>query len=311
MNAAPKGITSALSRIDASQVGWANAAARRLARIGIDARIALADPGAEEWYLGANFAFRPPIGNRAPLGAAAEVLAMMLSKAEPLLADIETAIGYAAEFDDHGVLPEAAAALTLMQAGEPLGDLVVRAVLEDTEPPAPRALLALETTAARLSLAEAEALGPGDLVILTQGPWPLCAAPAGMPAGLPPCSFDPATGRLGAGFPIAEPSQEPSSMSDPHSFVPAPLTVPVVVRLTDLLLAPDEIAAIVAGGIVDLGPVTEGLEVTLSVGGRAIGRGAMVRLGDRFGVLLEDPAPPAPQRVDLDDAKGFASQESE
>lgn len=311
MNAAPQGIAAALARIDANQVGWANAAARRLARIGIDARIALAEPIAAQWYLGANFAFRPPASTRAPLGAAGSTLAAVLSAHEPLLAEIETAIGYAAEFDDHGALPHASAALTLTRAGEAMGDLVVHAALEDTEPLPPRALLALEAVAARLGLIDAEALAPGDLVILSRGPWPLAAAPTGMP----PCTFDPATGRLGAGFGIAEPPQEPATMSDHHAFAaapaaPAPLAVPVVVRLADLLLGPDEIAAIAAGGAVDLGPVAEGLEVTLSVGGRAIGRGAVVRLGDRFGVLLEEPAPTgAPPPSSDDAATGFVPLE--
>ena len=299
MNAPPQGIGNALARIDAGQVGWANAAARRLARIGIDARIALAEPGAAEWYLGTNFAFRPPAATRAPLGAAVEVLVSVLNAAEPLFAAIETAIGHAAEFDDHGILPAPAAALTLTRAGEALGELVVHAALEDTEPPVPRALITLDAVAARLGLADAEALGPGDLVILTRGPWPLSAAPA----DLPPCSYDPTTGTLGAGFPITEPPQEPSTMPD-HTlaYASAPLAVPVVVRLADLLLKPEEIAAIAAGGSVALGPVAEGLAVTLSVGGRAIGRGEIVRLGDRFGVLLEEPAPTAPPAAPADDA---------
>jgi hypothetical protein len=58
--------------------------------------------------------------------------------------------------------------------------------------------------------------------------------------------------------------------------------------------------------------VAEGLEVTLSVGGRAIGRGAVVRLGDRFGVLLEDPLPAAqPAHGDDDIATGFVRLERE
>jgi hypothetical protein len=298
MNAAPQGIGNALARIDASQVGWANAAARRLARIGIDARIAAAQPGDAEWYLGTNFAFRPPPATRAPLGAAAEVLVAVLSEAEPLLIEIETAIGHAAEFDDHGALPEAAAALILTRNGEALGELVVHAALDDAEPPAPRAVVALEAIAARLGLIDAEALGPGDLVILTRGPWPLSATPD----ACPPCSFDPASGRLGAGFPIAERPQEPSFMSDhAPAYASSPLAVPVVVRLADLLLQPEEIATIAAGGSVDLGPVAEGLAVTLSVGGRVIGRGEIVRLGDRFGVLLEEPAPPAARSAQVDD----------
>jgi flagellar motor switch/type III secretory pathway protein FliN len=298
MNAAPQGIGNALARIDASQVGWANAAARRLARIGIDARIAAAQPGDAEWYLGANFAFRPPPAMRAPLGAAAAVLASVLSEAETLFAAIETAIGHAAEFDDHGALPEAAAALVLTREGEALGELVVHAALDDAEPPIPRAVLALEAIAARLALADAEALGPGDLVILTRGPL------SATPSDCPPCSFDPTRGRLGAGFPIAEQPQEPSLMSDhapAFASAHAPLAVPVVVRLADLLLQPEEIATIAAGGSVDLGPVAEGLAVTLSVGGRAIGRGEIVRLGDRFGVLLEQPAPPATPSARVDD----------
>jgi flagellar motor switch/type III secretory pathway protein FliN len=310
MNAAPQGIGSALSRLDASQIGWANAAARRLARIGIDARIALAEPQAGQWYLGANFAFRPPANERAPIGAATAVLAAVLSEHEPLLAEIETAIGYAAEFDDHGALPQAAAALTLSRGGKALGELVVHAALDDIEPPAPRAPLALEVAAARLSLTDAEAIAPGDLVILTHGPWPLSAAPD----HCPPCSFDPASGRLGQSFPIAEPPLEQAAMPNPLADTPAPtpLAVTVAVRLADLLLSADEIARITAGGTVDLGPVAEGLEVTLSVGGRAIGRGAIVRLGDRFGVLLEDPAATAPPASPADDvATGFVAMERE
>jgi flagellar motor switch/type III secretory pathway protein FliN len=310
MNAAPQGIGSALSRLDASQIGWANAAARRLARIGIDARIALAEPDAAEWYLGANFAFRPPSGERAPVGAATAVLATVLSEHEPLLAAMETAIGYAAEFDDHGILPQAAAALTLTREGKVLGDLVVHAALDDIEPPAPRAPLALEVAAARLSLTDAEALAPGDLVILTRGPWPLSAAPD----RCPPCSFDPASGQLGQSFPIADSPQETAAMPDPYADTPAPtpLAVTVTVRLADLLLSAEEIACITAGGAVDLGPVSEGLEVTLSVGGRPIGRGAIVRLGDRFGVLLEDPAATAPPVTPADDtATGFVPMGSE
>lgn len=310
MNAAPQGIGEVLARIDANQVGWANAAARRLARIGIDARIALAEPGAAEWYLGTNYAFRPAAAQRAARGAAGETLAAVLSAHEPLLADIETAIGYAAEFSDHGALPNPAAALTLVRSGEALGDLVVRAALEDTEPPAPGTLIALEATAARLDLMDAEALAPGDLVVLSRGPWPLFA----LPPGVTRCSFEPATGRLGAGFPAQEPLQEPFPMADqqPFAATPAPLAVPVVVRMADLLLSPAEIAALAAGGTVDLGPVAEGLEVTLSVGGRAIGRGAVVRLGDRFGVLLEDPLPAAqPAHGDDDTATGFVRLERE
>jgi flagellar motor switch/type III secretory pathway protein FliN len=308
MNAAPQGIASALSRLDANQIGWANAAARRLARIGIDARIALAEPHAAEWYLGANFAFRPPANERAPVGAAAAILATVLSDHEPLLAAIETAIGHAAEFDDHGVLSQAAAALTLTREGKALGDLVVHAALDDIAPPAPCTPLALAVAAARLSLTDAEALAPGDLVILTRGPWPLSAAPA----DCLPCSFDPASGRLGKSFPIADPPQEPTAMPDAYAAAATPLAVTVAVRLADLLLSPEEIARIAAGGTVDLGPVTEGLEVTLSVGGRPFGRGAIVRLGDRFGVLLEDPAATAPPASPSDDAvTGFVAMERE
>lgn len=306
MTVAPQGVAAALSRIDASQVGWANIAARRLARVGIGARIVLAETDDRQWYTGPSFAFRPPTEQCPPQGAAGAVLAATLSANEPLLAEIEAAIGYAAEFDDHGVLSEAAAALSLERGGAILGELIVRARLDESDPPAPRALLALEAVAARLSLADAEALEPGDLVVLTRGPWSLSTSPA----TCPPCSFDPATGRLGAGFPMTEPLQEPTNMSDVFAPASTSLAVPVVVRLADLLLKPEEIAAVAAGGVVDLGPVTEGLEVTLSVGGRAVGRGAIVRLGDRFGVLLEDPAPSLQQPATGNHAPEIPGQEN-
>lgn len=296
MNASPQGIGNIVPQLDADQVCAATAAARRLARVGIDARLQPAACDTQDWYLGTNFAFRPAIAKAVPRGAAAQTLVAILSDHAPVLDEIETATGHAAEFDDYGALPQAAAALCLERAGQPLGELVIHVALEDSAAPTPPALLLLEVTAARLPMADAQALEAGDLVILTHGPWPLSAAPAQCVA----CAFDPATGRLGAHFPFSQPPQqkpvqERSIMSNPQTFdrVPPSLTVPVVVRLADILLDPAEIAAMAAGGTVDLGPVAEGLEVTLSVGGRAIGKGAIVRLGDRFGVLLEEPAPSA------------------
>ncbi len=288
MNAPPDGIADTLATLDPVQVASTHAAARRLSTIGLATRIRSADGRSGGWYLGDNFAFRPATATRAAAGAAADDLVEALDLHDALLAEIEAATGYATEFSDHGALGSDAAAIQLMRGGEQLGELVVHAVVEDGGPLPSFDLLAIEALAARLSLPDAEALGPGDMVLLSRGPWPLTASVASMKDGF---ALDPATGRLGSQFPIgsalADHTQDALPMPDPN-FAPA-LTIPVSVRLGDMALSAADIATLTAGGTVDLGPVAEGLHVHLSVGGRIIGSGEIVRLGDRFGVLLEDP----------------------
>lgn len=286
MNAHPEGISETLTALDAVEASWAHAAARRLAAIGIRTRIHADHGESSAWYLGDNFAFRPTPQRSAPVGAPADALVRALNDHDDLLAEIEAATGYATEFSDYGTLSSDAPVLCLMRAGEQLGELVVRASLEDPSPPKPTGFIALEVVAARLGLPDAEALGKGDLVILSHGPWPLAIAPEC--CGATELAFDPIGGRLAPAFLHPEQPQDTPPMTD--AATKEMLRVPVTLRLADLALSTEEIASLTSSGTIDIGPVAEGLNVTVSVGGRTIGRGEIVRLGDRFGILLDNAA---------------------
>lgn len=293
MNAQPEGISETLAALDAIEAQWAHAAARRLAAIGIQTRIHATDARSEGWYVGDNFAFRPASHKSAPIGASADALACVLDDHDELLAEIESATGYATEFFDYGALSAGAAVIELFRKGEQLGEMVIRVALHDSTPSEPLGIVALEGIAARLELPDTEALGPGDLILLSQGPWRLASAPHC--CGVTELAFDPASGRLGPAFPDPVTSQDMPLMTQPAN--PQALTIPVTVRLADLALSADEIAELTSSGTVDLGPVSEGLCVTVSVGGRAIGGGEIVRLGDRFGVLLDSAQEWSDQRA--------------
>lgn len=93
-----------------------------------------------------------------------------------------------------------------------------------------------------------------------------------------------------------------------QAFETAELSVPVTLRLPDTVVTASELDKLADGGTLELGPVVEGLTVSLSVGGRSIGDGELIRLGDRFAILLEKPAKSEAQLVDqtstLDDESG-------
>ena len=71
------------------------------------------------------------------------------------------------------------------------------------------------------------------------------------------------------------------------------LTVPVAVHLADIAVSQADLAGMAETGTLDIGAVSEGLRVALSIGGRPIGHGEIVRVGDRFAVLLEQTTPAA------------------
>lgn len=286
MSDEPAGLAATLCTIDGVQAEWAHALGRLLEEFGYAARVGAA-PGTEGgWYLGDYLAFRPAANAAAPMGADAERLMAVLDSQASLLDAVEEAGGLAAEFADYGMLHRDCAAVTLCRAGEELGAFVPLA-------PPPRARNArklahfpLEFIVARLSIGDAERLEPGDMVIATRGPWP--AALPGIRAASSGASFDPASGRLGRGRHNTPDQKETPAMV--HTPDTAELSVPVTLRLPDTVVTAAELERLANGGTLELGPVVEGLTVSLSVGGRGIGDGELVRLGDRFAILLENPA---------------------
>lgn len=300
MNLEPKGIFDTIQAIDPDQVSSANATARRLRGAGLDVQIRPMTATSSDWYLGANFAFRPASHQRAPIGAPAEALARVLAEHEALLAQVETSTGYAAEFGDFGAPPVDAVVISLARDDEDVGELIVKAGIEETPQSSPPEVLALDLIVARLALPDAEAIAGGDMVILSRGPWPITSLPTAISAA--ELSFCPDTGQLATAFPIQSHSQETHPMADAENR--KELSIPVTMRLADVMITPSELSEINAGGVLKLNAVAEGLSVTLSVGGRSIGRGEIVRIGDRYGVVLEEPAaseePASPAEGEID-----------
>ena len=289
-----QGIGPALDALDRDQVRWTRNAARRLGANGFDARIALPDPQPADWYIGENLAFLPR-DPAALKGAPPEELVATLNAYEETLRQVESAIGLAAEFDASAPLPRDVAVLHLASGGAAIGDLAILAPVDPAVPASAPTILPLRFVAARLPVAEAELLEASDMLILERGPWPMLGE--GMEAGDPAggtMGFDPATGRIAR---ILAPDRGPHShphladtgdtpfMTDPNETTG--LKVPVALHLADIAVTQDELRTMAETGTFDLGSISEGLKAVLSVGGRTIGRGEIVRLGDRFAVLLD------------------------
>lgn len=298
MTARPSGLAPALPDLDREQVDWTHTAARSLEQVGLVCDIVPTKAGHPGWYLGEMLGYRAAPEQAAPLGADAGRLVETLDRAADVLDRIEAATGLAAEFGDYGALDRDLATIVLMQDGKPVGDLAVLAAPPRGQAATCREYLPLECTVARLALGEAEALAAGDMILAAAGPWPLAQAKAQF-AGL---TFDPSTGRLGTG--IGAHSKMTGEGTMPEADRRRELQVPVTVRLSDTTIAADELARLGAGGTIDLGPVAEGLSVALAVGGRSIGTGELIRLGDRFAVLLDraGEADRAMQEQDGDEA---------
>ena len=286
---APAGISEAVAHLDKEQAAWAHAGARVLMAQGFQIRVASNQDTTADWYLGEMLCFRPALNKRAPLGANAERLMQVLSEHESLLAEIETATGLAAEFSDHGAPAQNWAIVQISKAGEELGELAFLASPPNAAKAAPPMPLPLACAAARLPLADAEKLTGGDMVILETGPWPLID-PTGH-ATAPPFALDPATGRLGSVLSSSSSEMESKPMATPDDMPNTMdgLSVPVCLNLPDVLISLVELAKLAEGGTLDIGMISEGLQVSLSVGGRSVGKGELVRLGDRFAVLLDAP----------------------
>ena len=297
MTAAQAGIASALPDIAPEQAGFAHAVARVLRDHGLEVAIRSVQGSEGGWYLGPNFAFRPARANAAPVGADGQRLQQALEAHRELLDMVEAATGLAVEFNDYGALEQDCAAVVLSRSDELAGELV--ALVSCPRAPLARAKspLSLECIAAQLSMEDAANTGPGDIVILSAGAWALRQSSGD--AGAARLGFDPLSGRV-APFP-----QPNSTAAGEHSMAERQgnesFTVPVGISLPDTVVSAADLDTLAQGGTIELGAVSEGLNVTLSVGGRTLGRGELIRLGDRFAVLIEDPAETGSTQAPTDD----------
>ncbi len=291
-----QGPGTAVPRLEPEQVAWSRAAAQRLAAAGFETAITpVGGDTTEPWFQGAQIAFAP-LAKPALRGAPAEELVRVLSANEALLTAIERALGLAAEFSSCGALSGHAPAITLRRDGLAEARIVVLAPVEPLPAPPPPGLAELTCIAARLPLVDAERLAGGDLVVLSHGPWPLAQAASGVLAApdLPALGYDPVRGAVLRLLAAPAPDVEGAFPAMASAQPPSGLTVPVAVHLADIAVSQNDLARLADTGTFDIGAVSEGLRVLLSIGGRPIGHGEIVRLGDRFAVLLEQ-APAAAQ----------------
>jgi flagellar motor switch/type III secretory pathway protein FliN len=299
MNRPVQGLGGALARLDPLHVSWARAAAQRLSQIGLNPAIApLRAEDGERWYRGPHLAFAP-LAPPPLRGAPAKALIAALSAHEALLAEIEAALGIAAEFDTHAPLTEDVPAITLHTNGTALARIAVLAPVAPLPAPSPPVVDHLTCIAARLPMAEAEQLTGGDMLLLDHGPWPLVEA-QGSALGLTALGYDPRAGTILRILPAPASQGAPLSMSS--DVPPSGLAVPVAIHLADYVVTQDDLARLAETGTFDLGAVSAGLIATLSVGGRRIGQGEIVRLGDRFAVLLETAEASVPSEAPSADA---------
>lgn len=300
----PAGAIDHLPVIDAEQARWAHEAASALAAAMPNVRCSVAHWPADvgECYHGAQWCFYPGEPWRAPAGASGEALAAALDKAEDWLDCVEAATGLAVEFDRHAV---AKTGLTAIRVSDSAGQTI--ALLAPLAAPRPRearapVIVRLSFVAARLPLAEAERLGPGDLVVLESASWQAEIEADGLAPGAA-LRFDPRTGLLAAG-PASHPIFEEPGMSQTPS--PRDFTVPIAIRLPSAVVDSAGLDALAQGGTLDIGPVAEGLNVTLLIGGRHFATGEIVTIGDRFAVLVAEPAPVAAADEEQGDAEAPA-----
>ena len=291
--ASTNGVVGHLPSLDRNQARWAHEAASALAVAMPDLRCTVQPwpESAGPCYHGAQWCFQPGLRWRAPAGASGEAIAASLDKSEDLLDEVEAATGLAVEFDRHASVENALAAICIVDSE---GETV--ALLAPLAAPRPRrahgpAIVKLSFVAARLPLAEAERLGPGDLVVLQEAGWRV-AVEADEFTPDATLHFNPRFGAIAAAGLTGSHTFEEPNMSQPAT--PRDFTVPVMIGLPAVAVDRTALNELAQGGTLDIGPIAEGLNVTLSIGGRRLASGEIVTIGDRFAVLVADPSPTAP-----------------
>jgi Type III flagellar switch regulator (C-ring) FliN C-term len=138
-------------------------------------------------------------------------------------------------------------------------------------------------TAADLEIDEAADLAAGDLIIITAKPKAQLVWPNGIARG----SMDFADGSF-----VAD-SWDRDEMSTDRT---GGFTVPVTIGLPPQMTSAATLAGLRPGATMMLGPITNSLQVSISIGGRQFATGELVQIGNQFAVLIEE-------RTDIDDLR--------
>ncbi|PSJ43490.1 FliM/FliN family flagellar motor switch protein [Allosphingosinicella deserti] len=287
----------ALPRLDPAASALGDAVVALLEAQGLDTMIVrAAAPGA--WFgCSDHVRFRLSGGlvlDPARIGDAMNIL----DDADPLLVRLEQILGLSLEpADIDGGAPERCVVLeirgdcTTMEIAVPIDHPQGPRWHEEASAlePAPASLpvlLHVLVDGPRLPMAEAGALEPGDLVLLgARAVAALEAGPVGRFAGL----LDFTSG----GFTL-QPQGTTMAADGSGAATSRDFAVPLTLRLPDRMTSAASLAGLRPGTALPLGPLTDGMPVELLVAGRALARGELVQMGDRFAVLIEE-------RVGIDD----------
>jgi flagellar motor switch/type III secretory pathway protein FliN len=296
-----------LRRLDPATSALGGAVSGLLEACGIQATIVHAiAPGA--WF-GCGDAIRFRMLDSRPLdetriGDAVRIL----DDAEPLLERLEQGLGISLEpagilegDPDRSVVllvrSEALAAELALPVDHPAAQRWhAEAQALDPAPAATPLVLRILVDGPRLPMAEAGSLEPGDLVLLsTRTAATLEAGPIGSITGL--LDF------LSGAFTL-QPQGTTMAADGPGSATSRDFAVPLTLRLPERMTSAASLADLRPGTALPLGPLTDGMPVELLVAGRALARGELVQLGDRFAVLIEE-------RVGIDDRPAPSIEEAE
>jgi flagellar motor switch/type III secretory pathway protein FliN len=183
--------------------------------------------------------------------------------------------------------------IVISTADERAADWIDRAANQSVKLETLPVRLRFELAGPRLALHEVEGFDHGDLMLL---PVQISAGLDGgqigrsvHPAGVFGGVFDLKTGNFlcqSAGSEEEQTSNMAINENEGGAF--AGLKVPVSIRLPDHNIDAATLAALRPGGNLVLGPVIQGLQVILSVGGKEVARGEMVEIGDSFAVHIEE-----------------------
>jgi flagellar motor switch/type III secretory pathway protein FliN len=138
-------------------------------------------------------------------------------------------------------------------------------------------VVCIEINGPRLSIAEADNLASGDLLLMPQS--------AG--ATLRTAHLADVLGAYYLTTGLFSVGQSGASMTDLNTTAVQDFLVPLTIRLPDRMTSAASLAALVPGTTLALGPLTDGIAVELRIADRLLARGELVQMGEGFAVLIE------------------------